>query len=116
MDDDDDLTGTEDQIRLSIARLFNPPKNRILTDEQWWRACVKIDVQILVAIKYGRLPKELKLSNFVSNYRDYCSKKLVGKTDFISQFQRVSDYLQEQAKKPDDVRYRDYGETMSNVV
>lgn len=109
------LTGTEDQIRLSISRLFNPPKNRILTEEQWWKKCVEIDNQILVAIEHERLPKELKISNFVSNYWGYILKKLVGKTDYISQFQEVSDYLANQEQKPDDVRYRDYGKTMSNV-
>lgn len=112
MHDEDDLTGTEDQIRLSISRLLNPPKNRILTVEQWWRKCVEIDNQILVAIKDGRLPKKLMLSKHVRNVRDYLTKGLVTKSDHIRQFQAVSDYLQEQATKPDDVRYRDYEELM----
>lgn len=112
MHDEDELTGTEDQIRLSISRLLNPPKNRILTVEQWWRKCVEIDNQILVAIKDGRLPKKLMLSKHVRNVRDYLTKGLVTKSDHIRQFQAVSDYLQEQATKPDDVRYRDYEELM----
>jgi hypothetical protein len=112
MHDEDELTGTEDQIRLSISRLLNPPKNRILTVEQWWRKCVEIDNQILVAIKDGRLPKKLMLSKHVRNIRDYLTKGLVTKSDHIRQFQVVSDYLQEQATKPDDVRYRDYEELM----
>ena len=110
MDDDDDLTGTEDQIRLSISRLLNPPKNRILTVDQWWKKCVEIDNQILVAIKDGRLPKKLKLSNYVRNLKDYITKGLVTKLDHIRQFQVISDYLQEQATKPDDVRTREYAE------
>lgn len=114
--DDENLTGTEDQIRLSISRLFNPPKNRILTVEQWWKKCVEIDNQILIAIKDDRLPKKLRISNFVMNKRDYFVKGLITKTDHIRQFQAVSNYLQEKEQKPDGVRYTDYGETMSNVV
>lgn len=106
------LTGTEDQIRLSIGRLFNPPKNRILTVEQWWKKCVEIDNQILIAIKDGRLPNELKIFNYVRNRRDYVLKGLVTKTDHIRQFQAVSNYLQEKEQKPDDVRYREYEEMM----
>ena len=111
-DDYDDLTGTEDQIRLSISRLLNPPKNRILTVEQWWRKCVEIDNQILVAIKDGRLPNKLRLSKHVRNVKDYFTKGLVTKSDHIRQFQVVSDYLQEQETKPDDVRTREYAEMM----
>lgn len=115
MFDDDDLTGTEDQIRLSISRLFNPPKNRILTMDQWWRKCVEIDNQILAAIKDGRLPKKLMISKFVRNRRDYFKKGLVTKVDHVHQFQAVSDYLQEIESKPDDVRLREYGETMTDA-
>lgn len=111
--DEEDLTGTEDQIRLSISRLFNPPKNRLLTEEQWWKKCVEIDNQILTAIEHGRLPKELRLSRFVSNYRGFILKKLVGKTDYIAQFQEVSDHLSDQINPPDDVRARGYTETIN---
>lgn len=112
MNDDDDLTGTEDQIRLSIGRLFNPPKNRILTEKQWWKKCVEIDNQILTAIEHGWLPKEFRLSKSVSNYPGYILKKLVCKTDHIAQFQKVSNYLSDQINPPDDVRARGYMETI----
>lgn len=73
---------------------------------------MEIDNQILVAIKDGRLPKKLKLSNYVRNLKDYITKGLVTKLDHIRQFQAVSDYLQEKESKPDDVRLREYAEMM----
>lgn len=114
--DEDFLTGTEDQIRMSIGRLLNPPRNRILTNEQWWGKCMEIDNQILIAIKDGRLPKTLRISNFVRNRRDYFIKGVITKADYIRQFQAVSDYLQEQEEKPDDVRYRDYEKLMEHAI
>ena len=110
--DEDFLTGTEDQIRMSIGRLLNPPRNRILTVDQWWAKCMEIDNQILIAIKDKRLPRELRISNFVRNRRDYFLKGIVTKPDYIRQFQAVSDHLQEKEQKPDDVRYREYEEMM----
>lgn len=105
---DDELTGTEDQIQLSINRLFNPPKNRVLTIPQWWTKCMEIDNQILIAIKDGRLPRKLLLSHFVRNRHDYITKGIVTKPDYIRQFQAVSDYLEEKEHQPDDVRMREY--------
>lgn len=112
LQNDDELTGTENQIQLSINRLFNPPKNRILTESQWWTKCVEIDNQVLIAIKDGRLPRKLMLVNFVRNKRDYLTKGIVTKSDYIRQFQAVSDYLEEQENQPDDARLRDYAEML----
>lgn len=106
------MTGTENQIQLSINRLFNPPKNRILTESQWWTKCVEIDNQVLIAIKDGRLPRKLMLVHFVRNKRDYLTKGIVTKSDYIRQFQAVSDYLEEQENQPDDARLRDYAEML----
>lgn len=108
IDNDDELTGTENQIQLSINRLLNPPKNRILTMAQWWTKCMEIDNQILIAVKDGRLPKSLLTCHFVRNHRDYFMKGIVTRTDYIRQFQAVSDYLEEKEHQPDDVRLREY--------
>lgn len=113
--DEDFLTGTEDQIRMSIGRLLNPPRNRILTNDQWWGKCIEIDNQILIAIKDDRLPKELRISNFVRNVRDYFLKGIVTKPDYIRQFQAVSDHLQEQEQQPDEVRHREYKKMMEHA-
>lgn len=105
---DDELTGTENQIQLSINRLFNPPKNRVLTIPQWWSKCMEIDNQILIAIKDGRIPRRFLLRHYVRNRRDHWTKGITPKTDYIRQFQAVSDYLEEQEHQPDDVRLREY--------
>ena len=112
---DEELTGTENQIQLSINRLFNPPKNRVLTIPQWWTKCMEIDNQILIAIKDGRLPKEFLLSHFVRNRRDYLTKGIVTKPDYIRQFQAVSDYLEEKESQPDDVRQREYASMLEDA-
>lgn len=113
--DDDFLTGTESQLRISIARLFNPPKNRILTDEQWWKKAFEIDNQIVTAIHEGRLPKHLMISRFVRSHRNFFLKGLISKADFVRQFQAVSDYLQDQENQSDDARMRSYRDIIEGM-
>ena len=109
-DDDDFLTGTESQLQTSINRLFNPPKNRLLTNEQWWKKCMELDAQIRISIKEGRLPSRFKISNFVADKLGFFLRFTVTREDYISQFQAISDYLEEQENQPDNVRARDYAE------
>jgi hypothetical protein len=106
--DDDFLTGTETQLQLSIHRLLNPPKNRILTLDQWWRKCMEIDAQIKISIKTGKLPGKFKISNFVKDKQAFFLRFSVCREDYIEQFQAVVDYLEERHSQPDDVRMQDY--------
>ena len=115
LQNDDELSGTENQIQLSINRLFNPPKNRILTNDQWQTKCKEIVTQIKVAVKFGRIPEKYLTNFFVRNLEDYFIKGIVTKPDYISQFQAVSDYLEEQEHQPDDVQIRDYRELMGDA-
>ena len=108
--EDDMLSGTENQLRLSIHRLLNPPRGRVLTVDQWWAKCMEIDNQILIAIKDGRIPNSLRISKYVQNKVDYFLNGIVTRADYVRQFQAVSDYLAEQENKPEDVRYKEYTE------
>jgi len=113
LDDDDPLEGTEDLIRTSIRMLINPPRNRILSQEQWWARCLEIDNMIIIAIKDGRLPKKMDIIHFVRSKVDFLLKGAVSRAEYIRQFETVYDYLTEKEKQPDDWRARSYEELIA---
>jgi len=105
---EDFLTGTQSQLRKSIDNLINPPRNRLLTTEQWWKKCLEIDAQIKVSIKNGRVPLKFEIAWYVASKKNYINRLAITREDYIRQFQAIADYLDDEDKQPDHVRAQNY--------
>ena len=69
---------------------------------------MELDAQVRISIKEGRLPSRFKISNFVADKLGFFLRFTVTREDYISQFQAISDHLEEQENQPYNVREKNY--------